>query len=74
MKKFRCSECNNEFEAKGKKVSWKSRIYGPSWKYVAKCPKCGEEVDEYVPVSVSRKSGGSNVGSACATGTCPFVS
>jgi len=45
--KFWCTSCKNTFEAKGNKKEWNNPIYGPCMKFVAMCPKCNAECDEY---------------------------
>lgn len=69
MEKFYCESCKEIFEAKGKKKEYQSSIYGPCWKYVVNCPKCGTECNEYKPISSSKKKPGlPNCG--CGCGAC----
>lgn len=58
MEKFYCENCKEIFEAEGKKKEYQSSIYGPCWKYIANCPKCGAECDEYRPINYSTKKSG----------------
>ena len=51
MEKFECNSCKKTFEAEGTKKEWNDPIYGPCMKFVANCPDCGAECNEYrVPV------------------------
>lgn len=75
-RQFFCSECDKVFAASGRKKRGESSIYGPTWKYVARCPECKMEVSEYKPESKSRKGGNgmkSSSAPSCPTGTCPFA-
>lgn len=54
--KFWCALCKKIFEARGKKKEWKDPIYGPCLKYVASCPTCKAECDEYRDPNAQRKS------------------
>jgi hypothetical protein len=47
--KFKCFDCNNVFEAKGKKKEYIDPIYGPCSKWVSSCPDCKSEISEYNP-------------------------
>ena len=47
LTKYTCSHCKTIFEAEGNKKEWTNPIYGPCMKYVALCPDCQAECDEY---------------------------
>ena len=53
--KYWCASCKKIFEAKGKKKEWKDPIYGPCLKFVAKCPLCKTECDEYRDPNAQKK-------------------
>jgi len=75
-RQFYCETCESIFEANGKKQNLTSKLFGPTWKYVASCPNCENEAGEYKPVSMSKKGGAglsNSVPSSCSTGTCPFA-
>jgi hypothetical protein len=66
--KFWCTSCKNIFEAKGNKKEWIDPIYGPCMKFVAACPKCKMECDEYRDPNAQKKQSSSQV-TACG-GNC----
>jgi hypothetical protein len=47
MLKFKCTGCHLFFENEGMKKEYNSAIYGPCFKYIAICPSCNNETDEY---------------------------
>lgn len=55
MDKFYCQKCQKVFEAEGVKREYSSPIYGPCWKWIAKCPDCDRECDEFRQTGSSRK-------------------
>ena len=57
--KFWCASCKNIFEAKGNKKEWNNPIYGPCMKFVAECPKCKAECDEYRDPNAQKKQSSS---------------
>ena len=57
--KFWCASCKKIFEAKGKKKEWKDPIYGPCLKFIAACPECKVECDEYRDPNAQKKSSAS---------------
>lgn len=55
--KFYCNTCDHKFEGKKTRLESVHPIYGPCWKYVAKCPECKELCDEYkIKVAVKSSS------------------
>lgn len=46
-RRFKCNCTGNIFEAEGRKVEWTDPVYGASFKYVAPCPSCGKDLNEY---------------------------
>lgn len=65
---FLCRNCNNQFEAEGKKVEYMDPIFGACSKTVSGCPTCGNESREYSkpkPVALRKQQQ-----SACAQGQC----
>jgi hypothetical protein len=63
--KFECSSCQIVFEAKGKKIEYDSHIFGMNWKYMASCPQCKKESDEYSPPKQKKSSSGPSCGGGC---------
>ena len=55
MMKFKCALCNIIVEDEGTRKEYNSSIYGPCFKYVATCPVCRNEIDEY-RYTVQKKS------------------
>jgi hypothetical protein len=53
--KFNCISCKKIFEATGHKKEWNNQIYGPCMKYIASCPDCKSECDEYREPSQQKK-------------------
>ena len=68
MMKFFCEKCQNLFENEGEKSEYHSATYGPCFKYIAKCPACGTECDEYR--NHSKKKSASNEYATCGSGRC----
>jgi hypothetical protein len=66
--KFWCASCKKTFEAAGKKKEWTDPIYGPCMKFVADCPKCKEECNEYRDPNAQKKQNASQ-GQPC-DGNC----
>ena len=47
--KFNCVDCKYEFETdKPEKKEYRDYTFGPCWKYVSYCPKCGKESNEKI--------------------------
>jgi hypothetical protein len=58
MKKYKCYDCGNIFETEGTFKEYTDAIYGPCSKWVATCPKCGEESSQLnLSAGHSKKSG-----------------
>ncbi|NTW32143.1 MAG: hypothetical protein HGB12_05900 [Bacteroidetes bacterium] len=54
--KFWCISCKKIFENEGNKKEWIDVIYGPCMKYIAECPECKTECNEYREPSYQKKS------------------
>lgn len=65
MKQFWCNQCKILFSNKGKRKEWVDKIYGPCHKWVAFCPKCKNEVDEYQPLRRSKAGNQQLSGFSC---------
>lgn len=71
MYKFSCLTCKKTFEANGEKKEWRDSVVGPCHKYIAKCPDCDSECDEYRPSARAKKSVDNlSPPPACSSGTC----
>ena len=72
--RFWCVSCKNIFEAVGNKKEWNDPIYGPCMKYIASCPECKSECDEYREPSrqkTSSRMSETSCGRQCRN--CEFV-
>jgi hypothetical protein len=65
--KFKCSSCKEVFASNGKKNEWMDSTYGMCWKYVADCPQCGAESNEYRASNSKKNSCNS---ASCHSGSC----
>jgi hypothetical protein len=67
MSKYECPECKLIFDSQGKKEEYVSAIYGPCFKYIADCPSCGTQSNEYRTPS---KKQSSSSAPSCSGGGC----
>jgi len=68
ISKFTCPKCHSIFESEGRKDEYISATYGPCFKYVADCPTCGTESNEYR--SPAKKQTVASNQPACGTEGC----
>ncbi len=69
--KFWCVSCKHIFDASGIKKEWTDPIYGPCMKFVAPCPKCNAECDEYRDPNAQKKlSQPQNMGCSGCCNSC----
>jgi hypothetical protein len=54
--KFYCSECKITYTAEGIKKEWNDPIYGPCMKFMAYCPACTKECNEYRDPNAQKKT------------------
>lgn len=69
MQTYHCEECGIQFKAEGVKKEYQDYTFGPCYKNVAECPKCGKESDEY-RIPKPQKADIPSMGSSCEPGGC----
>ena len=67
--KFICKNCNKIFTADPIRKEYHDPIFGPCFKYIADCPQCDKESNEYRKPK-PQKAGNKQDLPSCASGSC----